>query len=443
MALRKDPRAAFVAAFALGFLPFVMAPWHLIVAPYSLPGWPGYVKGWEVGLIDAIAVACLIGIPRSRSELPFKYVFLLYIASTVIASFLAPNFKIAFSYPIQLARIFLVFVAVARLSSTEIGLKPIMQGLIIGLCYQAAIAIWARLGGALQTGGSLGHQNLLGFVSHMAFIPAFGLLLSGLWRRWAIAGVISGAIVVALTVSRATIAFAAIGLIITYLLSATSHWSGRKLGVGLASLALVGLSFPIIQSSFERRFAAQGKSSFIAPDEEREAFERAANTMIDEHPFGVGPNYYVVVVNTQGYASRAGVGWSTGSRATNVHNSFLLIRAETGLFGLITIMLLFATIAVSSLARAFRTSRSAQADLLIGVVGSLAAVALHALYEWMLVTSPAQYLLAIVSGVAAGVIRQLKGGTVKTGLDASLANQRDPLKIAVPASSAAVGRSPG
>ena len=432
MALRKDPRAALVAAFALGFLPLVMAPWHLIVAPYSLPGWPGYVKGWEVGLIDAIAVACLIGIPRSRSELPFKYVFLLYIASTVVASFLAPNFKIAFSYPIQLARIFLVFVAVSRLSSTELGLKAIMQGLIVGLCYQAAVSIWARLGGALQTGGSLGHQNLLGFVSHMVFIPAFGLLLSGLWTRWAIAGLISGAIVIALTVSRATVAFAAIGLLVTYVLSATSHWSGRKLGVGLASLALVGLSFPVIQNSFERRFTAQGGVSFNTPDEEREAFERAASTMIDEHPFGVGPNYYVVVVNTQGYASRAGVGWGTGSRATNVHNSFLLIRAETGLFGLIAIVLLLATVAVSSLAKAFRTRRAAQADLLIGVVGSLVAVALHSLYEWMLVTYHAQYLLAIVLGVAAGVIRQLKVGTHSRAADESTTNQLGAPKSAVP-----------
>ena len=414
-ALRRDPRTAFVAAFALGFLPFVMAPWHLIVAPYSLPAWPGYVKGWEVGLIDAIAVACLIGIPRPRLGLPFKYVFLLYIASTVVAAFLAPNFKIALSYPIQLARIFLVFAAVARLSSSPLGLKATLQGLFVGLSYQAAIAIWARFGGAIQTGGSFGHQNLLGFVSHLVFIPAFGLLLSGLWTRWAIVGLISGAIVVTLTVSRATIAFAAIGLIITYVLSATSRWSTRKGIVALASLALIGLSFPIIQSIFEQRFEEKG-GSFTNPDEERQAFENAAKMMIADYPFGVGANHYVVTVNTQGYSQRAGVIWNTGSRSTNVHNSFLLIQAETGFLGIIAVILLLGTAVTASLTQAFKSRRYAQADLLIGIVGALCAVILHSFYEWMLVTHQAQYVLAVALGMAAGLIQQLK----------SVADDRNP-----------------
>lgn len=414
LALRRDPRAVLVAAFLLGFLPFVMAPWHLLVAPYALPAWPGYVKGWEIGLIDAIAIACLIGVPRARSRLPFKFVFLLYIASALLSVLLAPNFKIALSYPLQLARIFLVFAAVARLSSSPLSLKAILQGLVIGLSFQAAVAISSRLGGALQTGGSFGHQNLLGFVSHLVFIPAFGLLLSGQWTRWAIVGLISGAVVVTLTVSRATVAFAGIALAVTYLLSLLAGSSQRKIGVGLAMVAVIGLSFPVIQYSFERRFAAQGGIGFNAPDGEREAFEHAARMMISDHPFGVGANHYVVVVNTQGYASRAGVGWGTGSRATNVHNSFLLLQAETGYFGLFAIYLLLGTAAWSSLVYAFRARGSPQGDLLIGIVGALCAITLHSFYEWMLVTHQAQYLLAVALGLAAGLIRQLKAG-VKMG----------------------------
>ena len=435
-ALRRDPRAAIVAAFALGFLPFVMAPWHLYVAPYSIATWPGYVKGWEVGLIDAIAVACLISLPRSRSSLPFKYVFLLYIAAAIISVFLAQNFKIALSYPIQLARIFLVFAAVARLSSSSAGLKATFQGLILGLSYQAAIAVWDRFGGALQSGGSFGHQNLLGFVSHLAFIPAFGLLLSGRWTRLAIAGLISGAIVVTLTVSRATIAFAAIGLLITYLVSATSHFSSRKIGVGLASLALIGLSFPIINYSFERRFAAQGGGSFNAPDEERHAFERTAGMITADYPFGVGANHYVVVANIQGYASRAGVGWSSGSRATNVHNSFLLIQAETGFLGLITISLLIGTAAISSLIHAFRARRTPEAEILIGIFGALCAITLHSFYEWMLVTHQAQYLLAVVLGLAAGLIQQLRAGARTGGKTAR--TQANRSRVPMPATETTV-----
>jgi len=406
-AIRKDPRATLVAAFALGFLPFVLGPWHLLVAPYSLPGWPGYVKGWEVSLIDAIAVASVIGIPRSRSELPFKNVFLLYIASTVVSSFFAPDLKIAISYSLQLARIFLVFVAVARLSSAPLSLKATLQGLFLGLAFQAAMAIWARLGGAIQTGGSFGHQNALGFVSHLVFLPAFGLLLSGRWNRLAIVGLLSGAVVITLTVSRATIVFAVIGLFVTYLLSAASNWSTRKGVVALVTAAMIGLSFPLIQATFEQRFEAKG-GSFTNPDEERKAFHSAARMMIKDYPFGVGANYYVVFANTQGYNHRAGVAWQSTSRSTNVHNSYLLIHAETGFLGIFSIILLLSTVVYSSVLFAIRNRRDPKANLLIGIVGAIVAVILHSFYEWMLVTHQTQYVLAVALGMAAGLIRQFK-----------------------------------
>ena len=412
-ALQTNRQAVPFAAFLIGFLPFVMTPWHLLIAPYAIPMWPGYVKGWEFGLIDAVALACLLGTPRARSPLPFKYAFLFYIAAAGISVFLTLNTKIALAYPIQLARVFLVFAAVARLSSSPAGLKATLQGLFIGLSFQAVMAIWARLGGAIQTGGSFGHQNLLGFVSHLVFIPAFGLLLSGLWRRWAILGLISGAVVVTLTVSRATVVFAAIGLLITFLLSATSRWSMQKGAIGLASLVLIALSYPIIHSSFERRFTAQGSSGFNNTDEERDAFAKAARMIIADHPFGVGANHYVVVANTGGYDDRAGVIWASGSRATNVHNSFLLIQAETGFLGLIGILLLLGTAAGSSLVQAFRSRGYAQADLLFGIVGGLSAMFLHSFYEWMLVTYQAQYVLAVALGVAAGSIRQLQAVRVR------------------------------
>jgi len=426
LALRKDRRAIIVAAFALGFLPFVMTPWHLIIAPYSLPAWPGYVKGWEIGLIDAIAIACLIGLPRSRSGLPLNYVFLLYIGATVLSAFLAPNFNIALSYPIQLARVFLVFAAVARVSSSPVGLKPILQGLIVGLGYQAAVAISAKFGGAIQTGGSFGHQNLLGFVSHLVFIPAFSLLLAGRWTKWAVAGVIAGAIVVVLTASRATIVFAALGLALTYCLSATSKWTTRKGVIGLASLMIIGLSIPIINSVFERRFEDRG-GTFTQQDEERDAFQKAAKMMIKDYPFGVGANHYVVVVNTQGYSHRSGVIGRSGSRSTNVHNSFLLIQAETGFLGLFTIIILLVTAVTGSFLLAFRNRRSIEADLLIGIGVSLCAVMVHSFFEWVLVTHQGQYVLAVSLGMAAGLIRQLKSTNNARGTSTQLGLRPAPL----------------
>ena len=411
VAVRQNPRAVLAAAFLLGFLPFVMAPWHLMIAPYSIASWPGYVKGWEFGLIDVIAIACLIGVPKARSALPFKYVFLAYIAASTLSVFLAPNFTIALSYPIQLARVFLVFAAVARISASPPGVKAVLQGLFVGLAYQAVVAVLAKMGGAVQTGGSFGHQNMLGYASHMVFIPALGLLLSGRWTRWAMLGLASGATVILMTASRGTLAFAALGLAITYLLSATSKWSSRKGIVGLASILAVGLSIPVVQASFAQRFEQRG-DNFTAEDEERLAFKRAARMMIADAPFGVGANHYVLIANTKGYSQRAGVAWNSTSRATNVHNLYLLVWAETGFIGILSLVVLFTTACLYSFRWAFKSERSLESNLLFGIGGGLFAVIVHSFFEWIFVVYSVQYVFAVSIGLAAGLSHRAKPDSI-------------------------------
>lgn len=428
LALRNDRRAVLAAAFLLGFLPFVLGPWHLLIAPYSMAGWPGYVKGWEVSLIDAIAVACLIGIPKTRSSLPFKYVFLTYIASTTLSAFLAPNFTIALSYPIQLARMFLVFAAVARIAESEAGLKSVLQGFFVGLAYQAVEAVLAKMGGAIQTGGSFGHQNMLGFAAHMVFIPALGLLLSGKWTRWAVLGLISGTIVITLTASRATLAFAAIGLVITYVASASSQWTSRKGVVGALSIVAVGLASPVVLASFEQRFETSG-GSFTQEDEEREAFARGARMMIADSPFGVGANHYVVIANTKGYSQRAGVAWNAGSRATNVHNSYLLIWAETGLLGIVSLAALLLIPMVSTFRWAIRCKGCFQAELLIGLGGAFCAVIIHGFFEWVLVVHQIQYIFAAALGLSAALIAQLRLVRTRRNTKTTRETPRRPFSI--------------
>lgn len=406
--LRADRRAVPFAAFAIGFLPFVIGPWDLMVAPYSFAMWPGYVKGWEVSLLDTIAAAVLLGTPKSRFPLPFRWALLSFFTAALLSVLWATNFNYAIGYPIQLGRAFLVLAAVARLASSPAGLKAVLQGLFVGIAYQAVMAVIAWLGGAAQTGGSFGHQNLLGFVTHLVLIPSFGLLLSGLWRRWALLGFASGVIAVILTASRATIAFAVVGLVATYFVAAVSNWSARKAVVGLATGIFIGISVPLAGSVMERRQAARGDQGFFEVDEEREAFARAARSMISDYPLGVGANHYVVVANTKGYSERAGVAWQETSRATSVHNSYLLIWAETGILGLLTFVFLLISSIWTCVVQAFRNRREKASDILIGIAGGLCAVALHSLYEWMFVTFQGQYLLAISLGIAAGIIRWMQ-----------------------------------
>lgn len=400
--LRSNPHRAPLVWGLLGFLPFVLGPWHLLIAPYSTATWPGYVKGWEVSFLDAIAVGILYATHGRRQRITLVLPILAYIFAVTIAIYQAEVGKAAFSYVFQLIRMFIVFLAVSRVVVSERGAKAVVAGLVAGLAVQAVYALVAWAGGALQTGGSLGHQNLLGFVSHMVMMPAFALFLTGRWQRLAVPGLLCGIIVVILTASRATIGFSAVGLALTWLLSMVVNFTGRKAGLGALGLIVLAASFPIAKASLDRRFQQQ-QSSLFAEDREREAFVRAAKAMLSDHPMGVGPNHYVVVANLQGYSARAGVAWQSGSRGTNVHNSYLLAAAETGWLGLITLLGLLAAALWYAFSTAFRFRRLPGAEMLIGVGCGLVSVIIHGLFEWMLFVYSTQYIFAISLGFVAGL----------------------------------------
>lgn len=404
--LRTNPRGAWLAWGSLSFLPFVIGPWHLSVAPFATPVWSGYVKGWEVSFIDAVAFGVVFGTKGRWPKISLMLPFAAYFLAVLLAVFQARFFNLALSYPIQLARVGLVLLAVARVCTFERGERAVFGGLVLGICVQAAYALWARAGGALQTGGSLGHQNLLGFLSHMVLMPAFAVMLSGRWQKTAGIGVLAALTAVILTASRATIIFAGIGLVLTLLLSLGLRFTGRKAGAAFISLILLGVSAPLAYSALQRRLDSQN-ISLLTEDNERAAFERAARAMISAKPMGVGPNHYNFIANTEGYSERAGVNWSFGNRTANVHNSYLLVGAETGYLGLATMAGMLASAILLALSTAFRFRRDPSVEILIGVGVGLFAVCLHGFYEWMFVVYPTQYVMACSLGLLVGIRSRL------------------------------------
>lgn len=406
--LRSNPKQAPLLWGLLTFLPFVQGPWNLEVAPFATPLWSGYVKGWEIGLVDAIAFGVIVGMRGRWPKMILLLPFLAYFVAVLLAVFQSRFPNLALSYPVQLIRVGLVFLAIARVATLERGERALLIGLVCGLTVQAGYALWATANGALQSGGSLGHQNLLGFLSHMALMPVLALFLSGRMPRWALLGVVSGLTVVILTASRATIGFAGLGLVLTLILSITIRFTPRKAAIGVAGVVLLAASFPLAYAKLEQRFAMQN-TTFLAADEERIAFERAARAIIADNPLGIGPNHYVFVANTEGYSAAAGVAWNSGSRSTNVHHTYLLVAAETGPLGLLTLVLLLGLGIYHALMGAIRYRQQPGSEVLIGLGIGLVAVVIHGFFEWMLVVSPTQYLLASTLGLIVGMRSRLAG----------------------------------
>jgi len=388
----------------MGFLPFGTGAFHLYMAAISWPTWPGYVKGIEISVLDILAIALYLSLPRNRFTPPFRLSMGLYFVAVLLSAFQTPVPMAALFYAWQLARVFLVSAVVAKACVDERVVPALFTGMTLGLCFEAGDALWQRFGlGILQTGGTLGHQNYLGLVSHFVTLPWLALLLAG-QRGWQPMVVpLMGLITAVLTVSRATVGLLGIGFLGLFGVSALRQWTSRKAVILMAFAALATVILPFVLSTFAERFEVQPQGHY----DERAAFEKAASMMISDHPMGVGANYYVVVANTEGYNSRAGVASVIGSDSANVHNVYYLVTAETGYIGLASFLLMLLQPLVVAFRYGWRCRGDRRGDLLLGLGMSLFIVYIHSYFEWIFVTFTAQYMFALVVGSIAGLATQL------------------------------------
>jgi O-antigen ligase len=406
----------------MGFLPFALTFAHLNMALISWLGWPGYLKGAEFSVLDGLAIALYISLPRARQPLPFRLPMALYFFATVLSAIQASEPTAALFFSWQLARMFLIFATVARGVADPRVPLAILKGMAVGLIVEFVVALWERVGlGVLQASGTMSHQNLLGMVTHFVALPAFAVMLSGEIGWIAIAAPIGIAVSV-LTASRGALGFSLIGYAIIFILSSLRQWTARKRGVLMFAVLAALVAAPIAISSFERRFTQQ--ADLISSDyDERAAFERAARLMLSDNPLGQGANHYVIAANLGGYNHRAGVVAIESSEGANVHNVYFLVAAETGYLGLMSFVLMLLRPLAVALLCGWKNRGDRRGDLLIGLGVTLLVVYVHNLFEWIFVLLETQYMFAMDLGLVAGLATQL-------GYWSRVASQTDPLLAA-------------
>lgn len=401
----NSPQAKW-AYFGLGLLPFTLNSWNLDGSLINWAAWPGYVKGIVLTMMDALALAVIMTHRSPRGLPPLSGYLIAYILAAFLSVAMADVPMGSLFYPFQLLRVLIVMVAVAKIVHDERAFTWLAMGLAAGISYQAGFCIWQRVNGAFQTSGTMGHQNLLGLMAQFVLILLLALLAQGSRNRLVMLGVVSSLTVIGLGASRGAVGFSLLGVSLFMVLSILRQPTRRKWQVGgFAALALV-LTSPLIVQGMNNRFeqlARNGQSEGL--DLERQAFERAAKAMLADHPFGVGANQYVVVANAQGYSARAGVIWNWTSRAANVHNTYLLVAAETGWLGLLTFIVMFAAIGLAGWRFAFQDRRDPRGEVVLGCAVTITVMAVHIQYEWIWVLYQAQYAFAIMIGIIAGMMR--------------------------------------
>jgi O-antigen ligase len=400
--LRRNPDRVSNIWIFMGFLPFAFYSLHLNMAAISWPDWPGHVKGIEFSVVDALTLAIYLSLPRAQHPLPFRLSMALYFAAALLSTLQALMPIAALFYSWQLARMFLVFAVVTRACANPSVPPALLKGMAAGLIMEAGVVLWQRIGlGMLQATGTVGHQNLLGLISHFVVFPYFAQLLAGGRGRFPALVVLAGVIVEVLTTSRATLGLAGLGYATVFALFALRRWTPSKalvLAVGVVAITVLG---PLSLSSIERRGAAQLEAS----DDERSAFEAASAMMLSDHPLGVGANNFVVTGIFDGYYQAAGLSWT--SFGATVHNIYWLVVTETGYQGLITFVLLLSRPLWVAFVCGWRNREDERGDLLLGFGVVLLIVYIHCFFEWVFITFQAQYLFMMNIGLIAGLAVQL------------------------------------
>lgn len=400
--LKTNPRYRYWAYFFLGILPFVVHVWNLDAAIINWGAWPGYAKGIVITVVDTLALAILTTQREPRGAPPLIGWVWLYTAAVALSIAVSTVWMASFFYFFQLLRFIIVIAAIAKIAADPRALHWLGMGLAAGMIYEAVVTIDQKLGGAFQTPGTMAHPNQLGMMAHFVVLPLLGMLLAGSRSRVLMLGVACSLVVVILGASRATIGFVGLGVAILLLLSlrrrVTAH---KKVMIGLAAGAMV-IATPFLFKSVAVRLAQQAEYGGY---DERGAFERAAMSMWNDHPMGVGANYYVVVANGQGYSARAGVAWSSGSRGTSVHNTYLLVAAETGWAGLVSYLAMIGAVMLAGWRYSFANRKDPRGDIALGATVAIAMMALHSRYEWITVTYQVQYVIAISFGIISGLVR--------------------------------------
>lgn len=398
LALLSSPSGKKWAFIALGALPLVYASLNLDGSILSWPFWQGYSKGLIITIIDPLALAICLRCGRGHASPPLVWAFVIYLICLLPGLLFVGNFTPGSFFFFQALRITLFFYAI-YLAALSGQLLRIAEGLAIAVIASGLFSGYQALTGAGQAPGLLGHQNSTGLATNLC-IPVLLSLGMRTKRRLFFAAVMAGAIGAVAGGSRATIVFFAFAVSLTIFATVLMKPSSRTwMTAGLCALGLLAAAPFAIQKLNER--------GDFEVDAERLAFEKTAELIIEDYPWGVGLNQYIGVANAGGYFDQAGVRWGREARSTSVHNVYLLIRAEAGLLGLIGLLtwlcgsLLFAALAM------FRTTVALR-EVSVACGISLLGVALHSQYEWVLLTAAPQYIVAMVMGVAAAIAADSK-----------------------------------
>lgn len=312
-----------------------------------------------------------------------------------------------------------VYIACRSVPIGQRGAPRVLAGVAVGVGVVAWEAVRQAItghgpasfevDGLLRVYGTFSHPNTLASYLVIAIPPLIAVSMHRRSRpadlcHWACrAGAVAGVITLVLTQSRGGwLAFAAAMLVVVLL--STRHVQRTVALVGIAAVVIVVASGRAGALPGIERFASISTvestqvqvTTATWGQMEREAHWGAAISMLREHPlFGVGAGAF-----NDNYRAHTPV-WRYRVGRGHAHDGYLHFGAQAGIPGMAAFTLWIGTI-LGALARGLADHARTQRAVVVGVLGSASAFAVHSIVEYIEVRS-LLVLLALLVAVALNV----------------------------------------
>jgi len=284
---------------------------------------------------------------RVRPTLQINVALLLYLAVSTFSVVVAEDSSLALFQIFLLLETCLLYFYIANNLRTQQDILFVVSMLLVGCLLESAVIIVMKFSvtqstmwnlpihihgdvgkeGLTRSGGTIGAPNTAAAFLSLLLAPAASLLFANLGRvyRLLAASILAlGGIALVFTFSRGGwIAFA---LSITALCFLVWRRRGLSLRTPIAIIVIAMLLLVPFQSMISARLLGDDKGSA----ESRIPLMNLALRITEDHPFlGVGANNFTIVMGRYLTSEfRSGFLYA-------VHNTYLLVLAETGIFGLL------------------------------------------------------------------------------------------------------------
>ena len=378
-----------------------MTSWHInkfTLMLDSVEMYRGHTKGFEFSFIEILAIALITasflarrGDRAWRWLAPGTLLYLLYCAASWMSIYAAPEKLYVVMAGVRFTKIVLIYLAAFHFIREKEDIVVLLKAMSFTLMVQALVVLKMKYVNHLyQVHGWFEHQNPLAMWAYLCGLPLLAAAMSEVTKmetRWYAAGFAASAIIVESSLSRASLMFFAVGIVMVVglgFLGGGLTAKRVKFVCGLGALGTIGLMLTI--STIMGRFHDEGTQ---ASGETRTVMNLASKAMLHDSKVGLGWNNFATTINHPFPYGDVIDEWERdrGHKVDEeytkgvVESHYWLLLAETGYGGFATYLLFIGVTAWWCFRGMWRWRREMQGAMLGGLLVALLLTYVHSNLE--------------------------------------------------------------